>query len=922
MKNFTRKIAALLFVLLLAACFAAADNPVFSGVQQEAYAASVYQSGTCGKNLTWTHYRDGRLVISGTGPMTDWESNYYYDDYGDLENTRPWVASDAYPVKEVIIEQGVTTIGKRAFAPGPYFKYAIEKVTIPSSVKSINACAFESCYSLKEVNIANGVKSINSSAFSGCFSLESISIPDSVDYIGSGAFNYCEKLTNIKLPSSITVLNDSIFRNCRCLSNITIPNGVTAIKSGAFRACYLVNIYIPASVKEIGSEVFKYGSNSMNVYYGGTAEQWSKVDVSLSDNPPLATANIHYFSAPKITKQPQNAVAADGKGVYTTIEAEGHGLTYKWLVKEPNRSDYYESATVTNKYSYSMTPAKSGRQVYCVVTDIYGNSVTSEPAVLSMLAITKQPEDCTAAEGVTASAAVAAQGDNLTYKWYISSADKNSFIDSGVDTAEYSFKMTAAGHGTKAYCVITDKHGNSVKSNTVVFALAEPLRITAQPADFKTTLGKTASAKVSVNGDDPEYKWYVCEAGETAFKECGCEESELSFEMTAEANGRRAYCVITSKHGSSAKTDTVTFTLAEAVRITKQPENTKAHIGLAAKTTVTAEGDGLTYKWYVCEPSKTNYYVSSIKSSTYSYAMTEAKNGRKAYCIVTDAYGNSAVSSTVILTADYSVRISSQPTDKTVRLGETVSAYVGAVGTGLEYQWYVLNPNDTEFIKSSITKAYYSYTMTESKSGRQVYCVVTDSYGNSVKSDTVTLKAKAEIKITSQPANASAELNKIARTTVKATGLGLKYQWYVCDPGKSSFIKSSITSSTYSATMTAAKNGRRVYCVITDSAGNRIESNIATLTTIATLSITSQPKNASAAEGTNASTVIKASGIGLTYQWYVLDPGSSTYVKSSVTKSTYSCKMTAAKDGRKVYCVVTDEHGRSIQSNIAVLTID
>lgn len=922
MKCFARKFAALLFILMITACLGAAENPIFSGVQQEAYAAAVYQSGTCGENLTWTHYSDGRLVISGTGPMTNWEETSYYDEYGDLENTRPWLASGKYPINEVIIEQGVTTIGKNAFAPGPYFEYEMKKVTIPSSVKSINSCAFESCYSLKEVNIANGVKSINSSAFSCCLNLESISIPDSVDYIGNGAFNYCEKLTSVKLPSNITVINESVFRNCRRLFDVTIPDGVTAIKSGAFRACIVRNIYIPASVKEIGFEAFKYGSNSMNVYYGGTAEQWSRVDVSLSSNPPLATANIHCFTEPKIIRQPQNAITADGKGIYTTVEAEGHGLTYKWLVKEPDRSNYYESATVTNKYSYAMTPAKSGRVVYCVITDIYGNSITSEKAVLSMLAITKQPESCTAAEGIGVSASVEAQGDNLTYKWFISSAGKDSFTDSGVDASEYSFKMSAAGHGTRAYCVITDKYGNSIKSNTVEFSLAEPLKITLQPSDFRTTLGKTAAVSVAVSGDDPEYKWYVCEAGESSFKEYGCEESELSFTMTDKTDGRKAYCLITSRHGGSVRSDTVTFTLAEAVRITKQPENAKAHIGLAVKTTVTAEGDGLTYKWYVCEPSKTNYYISSIKNSTYSYAMTEAKNGRKAYCIVTDDYGNSAVSSTVTLTADYSVRIASQPKNKSVKLGETASAYVYAVGSGLSYQWYVLNPSSTEFIKSSITKAYYSYTMSESKSGRQVYCVVTDKYGNSVKSDTVTLKAINEIKITSQPANASAELNKIARTTVKATGLGLEYQWYVCDPGKSSFIKSSVTSSTYSCTMTAAKNGRRVYCVVTDNAGNRIESNIATLTTIATLSITSQPKNASAPEGTNASTCVRASGIGLSYQWYVLDPDCSSYVKSSVTKSTYSCKMTAAKDGRKVYCVVTDEHGRSIQTNTATLTVE
>lgn len=55
--------------------------------------------GTCGENLTWTLDDDGLLTISGTGDMSD----YMFRG--------PW----NYAPKAVVIEEGVTSIGKNAF---------------------------------------------------------------------------------------------------------------------------------------------------------------------------------------------------------------------------------------------------------------------------------------------------------------------------------------------------------------------------------------------------------------------------------------------------------------------------------------------------------------------------------------------------------------------------------------------------------------------------------------------------------------------------------------------------------------------------------------------------------------------------------------------------------------------------------------
>lgn len=354
--------------------------------------------------------------------------------------------------------------------------------------------------------------------------------------------------------------------------------------------------------------------------------------------------------------------------------------------------------------------------------------------------------------------------------------------------------------------------------------------------------------------------------------------------------------------------------------ITKQPANVTVKIGETASTAVYANGDGLKYAWYICDPGYTSFSKSSTVKNTYSFEMTSAKSGRKVYCIVTDEYGNSVKSNTVTLKAEEYASITKQPANASALSGETVSATVSAKGDGLTYQWYICDKGYSTYSKSSITKATYSYEMTSSKSGRKAYCVITDKYGNSVKSNTVTFTMKSALKITGQPVSAKVASGKTVSTTVTATGDGLKYQWYIKDTGFTEYSKSSITSATYSYVMTSAKSGRKAYCVITDKYGNTVKTNTVTLSLESYAKITKQPSNASAAVGKTVSTTVTATGDGLKYQWYIKDTGYSSYSKSSITSATYSFTMTSEKSGRKAYCVIVDKYGNSVKTNVVTLS--
>jgi len=138
------------------------------------------KSGICGDNLEWKLTDEGVLTITGTGEMQDW------NDYSS-----PWYENES--VKQVIIGDGVTTIGDWAFS----YCRALTSITIPNSVTTIGDYAFSYCRALTSVIISNSVTTIGERTFANCYSLTSVTIPSSVTRIEDGAFSDCGNVKQI-----------------------------------------------------------------------------------------------------------------------------------------------------------------------------------------------------------------------------------------------------------------------------------------------------------------------------------------------------------------------------------------------------------------------------------------------------------------------------------------------------------------------------------------------------------------------------------------------------------------------------------------------------------------------------------------------------------------------------------------------------
>lgn len=222
--------------------------------------------------LSWS-LRGGVLTIRGSGLIPD------YDTYSDV----PWYKM-CENIKSVVIEEGVTAVGEKAF----YDCSNLISVKIADSVTSIGAYAFAECIALAQITISNRVASIGDCAFFECTALAQITIPDCVTSLGEYAFYGCS-LTSLVLPASIASIGKSAFQGTM-LTEVVFLGARPITGQYAFSVnTERINISYPAgdttwsgvnSMRDLGgvsSENAIYSVSDVNITIGIHAHTWTTV---------------------------------------------------------------------------------------------------------------------------------------------------------------------------------------------------------------------------------------------------------------------------------------------------------------------------------------------------------------------------------------------------------------------------------------------------------------------------------------------------------------------------------------------------------------------------------------------------------------------------------------------------------------------
>ena len=139
---------------------------------------------------------------------------------------------------------------------------SLATISLPNTLKGLEAEAFSGCTSLNGVDITNisALRGIGGRLFAGCTSLTSFNISKNIVQINDGAFEGATNLKTVTFEeegSEFKTINADAFKDCVSLDSINIPAGTTSIGNNAFENCAALKAISLKSVSSLGVECFK-----------------------------------------------------------------------------------------------------------------------------------------------------------------------------------------------------------------------------------------------------------------------------------------------------------------------------------------------------------------------------------------------------------------------------------------------------------------------------------------------------------------------------------------------------------------------------------------------------------------------------------------------------------------------------------------
>lgn len=145
----------------------------------------------------------------------------------------------------------------------------LKSIVLPEKLQSIeygdwNNGAFAKCSSLTDVKF-KACNYIGNYAFSNCYALNHITLPSDLKTIDSHAFAYCNNLHSVDFPPLLESIGTYAFQNC-ALDSISLP-GLTRIDEYAFSGCRnLEEVKVPSTLESVGDKAFEDCSNLNDVF--------------------------------------------------------------------------------------------------------------------------------------------------------------------------------------------------------------------------------------------------------------------------------------------------------------------------------------------------------------------------------------------------------------------------------------------------------------------------------------------------------------------------------------------------------------------------------------------------------------------------------------------------------------------------------
>lgn len=187
----------------------------------------------------------------------------------------------------------VTAIGEEAFSYNAVFT----KIVLPATVKELKYKCFFKMLNCTEIVLNEGLETIGQQACS-YMGVVHFDFPSTLRTVGDYAFDG-SLIEELVVPPQVTSWGKGCFRDTFNVIEIVFPEGMTTIPESfcgtmTKTATNLKRVYIPKSVTNMGNRSFYKQLGIVDVYYGGTEEEWASVDPGTLNNSAIYDATIHF----------------------------------------------------------------------------------------------------------------------------------------------------------------------------------------------------------------------------------------------------------------------------------------------------------------------------------------------------------------------------------------------------------------------------------------------------------------------------------------------------------------------------------------------------------------------------------------------------------------------------------------------------
>ena len=763
---------------------------------------------------------------------------------------------------EVVIPEGTTTIGQRAFADS-----GLKRIDIPDTVTAIADNAFDGTEDLTvhamprtyaaEYAKQHGIHWEHDPI--ACTELElnqqatgSITENNACEYYSftpESSGEYIFKITSTKRNSFYLLVFDSDWNEMGCFF------GLDAVGKAELTAGETNYVGVTFADKPMTGDF----QIKVNVDAGLTAEQYAEGFQSCDIAPPGAPNGMDYYV--HLGEQFTAEIEAD---------VERGGLHYEW---------YLDGVLAEGQTGSTYTlPIERFHRITGRACDDFGNYIEYVYSIYTDSNLTVNAKDnqdsIYVQPGGSATMTVEATCDDvpLTYQWYrmdrvsdnmYGQFDWVNYDSVLIDGAtEPSYTVQDIYETSKYYCEVTDSLGNCVG---VSFYLYVDTHLSAQARDgqtyFSVEPGETVELAVEADADAAlSYQWYIKESREnmeTVTYEINTILIDGATESSYTINADRTqslYCVVSDPYGN---TEYIWFDVRVDTHLNACAKDGYSRIpvnpGDSINLEVIANCDAaLSYQWY--EQSEefndnSGYWNTTaskrIDGATESHYYVESVNTRKIYvCLVSDPYGNSElVRFSLPIENHLEAHAENDENVFKVAPGTTVDMTVEAScdREPLQYQWYEQDyypdrsGSDYEFTTTRCIKGATesSYSTNKTYNKKYIFCIITDPYGNTAEVG-FDLQIETHLEAHAKDDQTSFQLNygqsEVLAVEASCDG-ALQYQWfervfyYDSDGYKwhssSTHRINGATNSSY--TTESNSTTTEYYCQVSDSYGNRQE---------------------------------------------------------------------------------------------------